>query len=129
MDRILNGWPERSNGALTIVALAHEAEVPRNALTQRHLDLKNEFYERVRARGSLPDSEVRLRATVVKLKQTIANKNKELARLRDDVPNLVRVINQLTLENQELRHQLELPMRDVIPLGRHTRTAVRQSEQ
>jgi hypothetical protein len=35
MDRILAGAPERSNGALTIVALAIEAGVPRNALAQR----------------------------------------------------------------------------------------------
>jgi hypothetical protein len=42
-DRILRGAPERSNGALTIVALALEAGVPRNALTQRHTDLKNDF--------------------------------------------------------------------------------------
>ena len=34
MDRILDGTPQRSNGALTVVALAQEAEVPRNALTQ-----------------------------------------------------------------------------------------------
>lgn len=43
-ERILNGVPERSNGALIIVALAIKADVPRNALTQRHLVLKNEFY-------------------------------------------------------------------------------------
>ncbi|MFD7551711.1 hypothetical protein [Streptomyces sp. NPDC059816] len=49
MDLILTGTPERSNGALTIVALAAEAGVPRNVLTQRHLDLKNEFYAKVRA--------------------------------------------------------------------------------
>ncbi|WP_240508882.1 hypothetical protein [Streptomyces agglomeratus] len=41
MERILGGTPEHSNGALTIVALALEAGVPRNALTQRHTDLKN----------------------------------------------------------------------------------------
>lgn len=51
MDRILSGTAEHSNGALTIVSLAEEAQVPRNALTQRHLDLKNEFYERVIRRG------------------------------------------------------------------------------
>ncbi|WP_063745223.1 hypothetical protein [Streptomyces sp. PRh5] len=54
MDRIPRGIPERSNGALTIVALAVEAGVPRNALTQRHTDLKNEFYDKVRARGGTP---------------------------------------------------------------------------
>ncbi|WP_217215658.1 hypothetical protein [Streptomyces sp. AC550_RSS872] len=69
MDRILSGSPIHSNGALTVVALATEAGVPRNALTQRHQDLKNEFYERVRARDGIPDSEKRLRAQVVKLKE------------------------------------------------------------
>lgn len=49
MDRILGGTPLRSNGALTIVALATEADVPRNALAQRNLDVKTEFYEKVRA--------------------------------------------------------------------------------
>ncbi|MFI7349465.1 hypothetical protein ACIBSR_24855 [Streptomyces sp. NPDC049936] len=44
MDRILQGTAQRSNGALTIVALAQEAGVPRNALTQRHVDLNNDFY-------------------------------------------------------------------------------------
>lgn len=40
MDRILAGRPRHSSGALTVVALAQEAQVPRNALTQRHVDLK-----------------------------------------------------------------------------------------
>jgi hypothetical protein len=35
MARILAGAPERSNGALTIVTVAIEAGVPRNALTLR----------------------------------------------------------------------------------------------
>jgi hypothetical protein len=55
--RILNGTPEHSNGALTIVALAAEAQLPRNALTQRHPDLKNDFYGKVRTRGQVPDSD------------------------------------------------------------------------
>ena len=103
MDRILAGTPERSNGALTVVALAIEAGVPRNALTQRHTDLKNEFYQRIRERGADNEDEARLRATIAQLRQTIAAKNKELAQLRADVPALVRAVNQLTLENQQLR--------------------------
>ncbi|MFD3504744.1 hypothetical protein [Streptomyces sp. NPDC058678] len=82
MQRILTGRPEHSNGALTVVALALEAQVPRNALTQRHPDLRNEFYTHVRERGGVSDTEARLRAQIVTLKQTIANKNEELARLR-----------------------------------------------
>lgn len=119
MNRIVAGAPERSNGALTIVALALEADVPRNALTQRHTDLKNEFYQRIKERGATPDIEARLRATVAKLKETITNKNKELKQLRADVPALVpalvRTINQLTLENQQLREQLTYPDPNIIP--------------
>jgi septal ring factor EnvC (AmiA/AmiB activator) len=103
MDRILAGTPERSNGALTVVALALEAGVPRNALTQRHTDLKNEFYQRIKEHGADNEDETRLRATISKLRQTIASKNRELAQLRADVPALVRAVSQLTLENQQLR--------------------------
>jgi len=103
MDRILAGVPERSDGALTVVALAMEAGVPRNALTQRHTDLKNEFYQRVKERGADNEDEARLRATIARLRKTIDGKNRELAQLRADVPALVRAVNQLTLENQQLR--------------------------
>jgi chromosome segregation ATPase len=116
MDRILDGTPRNSGGALTIVALAQEAGVVRNALTQRHPDLKNEFYDRVQQRGATPDVETRLRQSIVKLKQTIANKNMELNQLRTDVPSLVRAVNQLSLENEELRKLLNLPSPNVIPL-------------
>ncbi|WP_037886474.1 hypothetical protein [Streptomyces sp. NRRL S-646] len=118
MDRILSGKPENSNGALTIVALAQEAGVPRNALTQRHLDLKKEFYDHVAERGAVNDTEVRLRAKITKLKKTIDNKNKELEQLRADVPALVRAVNQLTLENQQFRQALEGARANVVPLVR-----------
>lgn len=109
MNRILTGRPERSNGALTIVALAIEAGVPRNALTQRHLDLKNEFYAKVKERGQPTDAETRLRAQVVRLKELRDKDKAELERLRADVEGLVRVVNQLTLENRQLRGLLSAP--------------------
>ncbi len=105
MIRILNGTPQQSNGALTIVALAHEAQVPRNALTQRHTDLKNDFYQHVRERGGPSEVEARLRKTIAKLRATSENKTGELNQLRADVPALVRVIQQPTIENQQLRAQ------------------------
>ncbi|MDX3067043.1 hypothetical protein PV518_33540 [Streptomyces sp. ND04-05B] len=109
MDRILAGAPEHSNGALTIVALAAEADVPRNALTQRHLDLKNEFYAKVKERGQPTDAEVRLRKRIVKLKELRETDQTELAELRADREALVRIVNQLTLENRRLRQQLAAP--------------------
>lgn len=45
------------------------AATARNAPAQRHLDLKNDFYAPVRARGQTPDSEIRLRQPIVKLKE------------------------------------------------------------
>ncbi|MER5546735.1 hypothetical protein ABT072_30815 [Streptomyces sp. NPDC002589] len=84
MDRILADRAEHSNGALTIVALALEAKVPRNALTQRHTDLKAEFYEQVRARGGTPDSERRLRRQVRRLKELTAADAHEITQLKAD---------------------------------------------
>ncbi|WP_327311958.1 hypothetical protein [Streptomyces sp. NBC_01235] len=106
MDRILSGTPEHSNGALTIVALAVESGVPRNALTQRHTDLKNEFYEKVRARGATPDSEQRLRKQVRRLKELRAADAEEIAQLKADVEALVGALHQAMVENGRLRHQL-----------------------
>lgn len=120
MERIFSETPHNSTGALTIAALAAEADVPRNALTQRHTDLRNEFYERVKERGATPDVEVRLRQQIAKLKKTVKNKDEELDRLRADVPALVRVINQLTAENTELRQAASMPPANVIPLRPRT---------
>jgi hypothetical protein len=120
MDRILDGTPQRSNGALTIVALAIEAGVPRNALTQRHTDLKDEFYRRIKERGADNGDEARLRATITRLQKTIASKNRELAQLRADVPALVRAVNQLTLGNQQLRDMHASPGGSVIPFPGRT---------
>ena len=47
--------------------------------------------------------------------QRIAAKNKELAQLRADVPALVGVVNQLTLENQQLRDMRSGDDGNVIP--------------
>ncbi len=116
MDCILGGTPTHSNGALTVVARAAEAQVPRNALTQRHPDLRNEFYARVQDRGATPDVELRLRAEIARLKKTIANRNRELAQLRTDTTGLIRSLNQLTDENDQLRQAHQLPTAEVIPL-------------
>lgn len=103
------GTAERSNGALTIVALAQEAGVPRNALTQRHPDLKNEFYEKVRERGGTPEAETRLRRQIVELKEARARDRNEIKQLKLDVQGLVQALNQSTLENLQLRETLARP--------------------
>jgi len=106
MDRILDGNPEHSNGALTVVALATEAEVPRNALTQRHLDLKNLFYEKVRARGGTPDSERRLRRETARLKRLREEDREVIQQLKADNEALVGALHLAQLQNEELQRRL-----------------------
>ncbi len=106
VERILTGVPEHSNGSLTIVALAAEAQVPRNALTQRHLDLKNDFYAQVRARGQTPDSEKRLRQQIRRLRELRAADAEEITQLKADVEALVGALHQVTMENSHLHQQL-----------------------
>ena len=77
-DRLLAGQPAASDGALTIVALAAEAGVHRMALIKRHADLKNEFYQRVRAQTQQITEEERwLRQTVARLRRTAAEQRRE----------------------------------------------------
>ncbi|MEU1789173.1 hypothetical protein ABZ553_25545 [Streptomyces sparsogenes] len=46
MQRLLDGCPTRSTGALTTLQLAAEAGVKRWVLTHKHVDLKEEFTRR-----------------------------------------------------------------------------------
>ncbi|MFE9394763.1 hypothetical protein [Streptomyces flavidovirens] len=111
MDRILNGTATRSTGALTIVALAMEADVPRNALTQRHPDLRNDFYNQVRVRGQTPDSERRLRRQITRLKELRTADAQELADLRADREALIGALHQVQMENRRLRQQTNQGLR------------------
>lgn len=101
MDRLLTGQATVSNGSLTVTALAVEAGVHRMALMKRHADLKNEFYERVRAETpQVPEAEKRLRETVTKLRQTIANQKAEIEELRQQVTCLTLASAVLTLQQE-----------------------------
>ncbi|MFB7828177.1 hypothetical protein [Streptomyces hydrogenans] len=89
MDRLLAGQATVSNGSLTVAALAIEAGVHRMALMKRHADLRNIFYERVRTEtGQTAEPEKRLRETVTRLKQTVADQNAEIHALRQQVVRL-----------------------------------------
>ncbi|MEV4974602.1 hypothetical protein [Streptomyces scopuliridis] len=99
IDRLLSGRPTASNGGLTIVPLAAEAGVHRMTLQKRDVDLKHEFYERVRAETKqLPESEKRLRKTVSDLKESRAAQKAEIMALRHQD-------TQLALANAVLTHR------------------------
>jgi len=105
MNRLLAGTPLRSDGALTVLALAAEADVKRHVLTHRHTDLKDEFYARVRAQGQIPDSERKLRAELKKTKERLAELIEENKRQQAEIETFARVVNVLTVENHQLRGQ------------------------
>lgn len=113
MDRLLAGVPLHSNGALTVVSLAAEAQVKRHVLTHRHVDLKDEFYAKVRARGHVPDSERKLREELVATKRRLEEAKARIKELEADVEGLARVVNVLTVENERFR--------EVIPGAGHLR--------
>ncbi|MFI0910514.1 hypothetical protein [Streptomyces abikoensis] len=107
MERLLTGQPRTSNGSLTVASLAAESGVHRMALYKRHADLKNAFEERVRTETKqVSETERQLRATVAKLKKTIANQRAELEELRQLVTNL-------TLASAVLTQRTDTPTRPV----------------
>jgi hypothetical protein len=107
MDRLLNGTPIRSNGSLNVVALAQEAGVKRHLLTHRHTDLREEFYDRVRSQGHVPQSEVALRKKVADLETTVARLRQDHALLAAEVVVLRRMNNVLQVEKGRVDEALQ----------------------
>ncbi len=106
MDRLLDGKPVRSNGALTVVTLAQEAGVKRHLLTHRHTDLSHEFYDRVRSQGNVPQSEVALRAKVAALEATVQRLREQNTALTAESDLLLRMNNVLGVEKARAEEAL-----------------------
>jgi uncharacterized coiled-coil protein SlyX len=107
-DRLLAGTPRRSDGALTVVSLAAEAGIKRHLLTHRHTDLKDEFYARVRAQNRIPDSEKRLCDELEATQRRLADLNERCRQQQQTIEALARMVNVLTVENEQLTKQLDL---------------------
>jgi hypothetical protein len=115
MDRLLAGRPTRSNGSLTAVALAAEADVHRMALHKRHADLKEEFYARVRAEThQTPEVEKRLRKEVVRLKEALKESRAAEAASRRRAEQMVLATAVLILRKST--SQNETASGNVVPL-------------
>ncbi|WP_190813397.1 hypothetical protein [Saccharopolyspora pogona] len=76
-DRLLAGTPLRSDGELTVVQLAVEADVKRWLLAHKQRDLAEQFQARVRAARDDPPQ-------VTELKNQIRQLEEDNARLRAD---------------------------------------------
>ncbi len=93
-----------------MVSLAVEADVHRMALLKRHADLKNEFYERVRAETKqTPEVEKRLRETVAKLKKTIKDQTTEIEDLRHQLTQLTLASAVLIDQERSTSHHVPVP--------------------
>ena len=105
MERLLEGDPIRSDGKLTIKSLAVEAGLKRWYLTHKHIDLRDEFYDRVRAQGATPAAVAALHGQIAALKEA---QKQDRAALRDAVARMkihARETQVLALENEKLRKQ------------------------
>ena len=87
-------------------------------LTRRHLDLKNLFYEKVRARGETPDSERRLRRETARLKRLREDNRKLIQQLEADNEALIGALHLTQLRNEELRRRLAESGGTVHAIGR-----------
>jgi hypothetical protein len=117
MQRLFAGRPLRSSGSLDIVTLAQEAGVRRNKLTHKHTDLKDLFYAERKARDGVPDSEAGLREEIAALKAANSALREERDLYRAAGETYARAINALTVENHNLRTDLDKTRSsEVVPL-------------
>jgi hypothetical protein len=107
VQRLLAGNPFRSSGRPGIVTLAEEAALKRNKLTHKHTGLKDLFNAERRARDGVPDSELRLREEIAALTKKIKAPKEERDQHRTASETFARAINVLTIENDNLRRDIE----------------------
>jgi len=122
MDRLLAGAPIRSDGKLTVKSLAAEAGVKRWLLTHKHQDLQGEFRDKVQAHGSTPDALKALLQKNQELERRIERALADLKQADAELKRFARIVQVLTLENEQLRSSAGSSPSNVTPLtGRRPR--------
>lgn len=121
MDRLLNGTPAGSTGALSVLQLAVEAGVKRWVLTHKHPDLKAEFERRRTASNGVPAAFQDLHAQITDLQDACRRLRADKTELTERVHVYAQVIHELTAELSQLRQLAN--QGNVIRLpGHHTLT-------
>lgn len=95
MERLLDGTPQRSTGALSVLQLANEAGVKRWVLTHKHTDLADEFRCRVKAIGPIPVAFTGLEKQLRDAQDTISRLRVDNRQLRSQVAAYARAIHEL----------------------------------
>ncbi len=99
IDRLLAGTPLRSDGKLTIVDLATEADVKRWVLTHKHTDLKDLFNARLKAAHQQPPAIQQLHDRVTQLEAANTELKRELALRNQALDAMARWLNLHALAN------------------------------
>jgi hypothetical protein len=119
--RLLSGTPRHSTGNLSVVQLAAEAQVKYWIVAQRHTDLRDHFQALVRAAGSTPHPARRTHAAQDRLRDERDQRRQHCAEFEELVRTYAVVINELSIENQALRDQVQTSSTTVTPLRRRQR--------
>lgn len=90
-----------------MVSLAQEAGVKRHVLTHKHPDLKDQFYARVRAQNHVTPAEKKLRAELGAERHKRLDVTAERDQLKLAIEDLARVVQVLTIENDQLRSAIQ----------------------
>jgi predicted nuclease with TOPRIM domain len=106
MDRLIEGRPLHSDGHLTVSSLADEAGIPRWVLTHRHTDLRDEFRSRVQSNGEIPEAFKKNAEEQDELRTKVRYQASDLMTARETIKRLERVVQVLSLQNEELRSQV-----------------------
>ena len=98
IQRLLDGRPTRSTGALTTLQLAAEAGVKRWVLTHEHVDLIEELTRRKSEVNGIPPAFQHLHARAVDAEATTRALREDNDRLRERVAVHAQVIHELRTE-------------------------------
>ncbi|WP_353369053.1 hypothetical protein [Mycobacterium sp.] len=95
MQRLLDGTPQRSTGALSTRQLAAEAGIKRWLLTHKHTDLADEFRGRVQTLGSIPPAYSNLEQQARGAQEANQELRAQNSQLRAQVTAYARIIHEL----------------------------------
>ncbi len=101
IDRLIGGTPLRSDGNLTIVDLAVEADVKRWVLTHKHTDLKDLFNARLKAAHQQPPAIQQLHDRVTQLEAANTELKRELALRNQALDAMARWLNLHSLRDND----------------------------
>lgn len=117
IQRLLDGHPTRSTGALTTLQLSAEAGVKRWVLTHKHVDLKEEFVRRKSEANGIPPAYQHLHARAIDAEVAAQTLREDNDRLRERVAVYPQVIHGLRTELDRLTNNTQRSPVRTLPIS------------